>query len=113
MDKVSEVAFYPRLDTVLIVEEFIKEHGGEYKKSGLWEHLPEKIKYQTFCIIFDYLLASGKIALDLEDKVAWIWNSDLVKRYLHREDLVIRNPSLNKKPLPKKNYTSVYIKRGL
>lgn len=88
--KASEILYYPRLDTVLTVEEFIKVHSGEYKKRDLWEHLPEKIMYQTFCTIFNYLSASGKIALDSEHKVAWIWNPNLVTRYLHREELVIR-----------------------
>ena len=90
IDNASEILHYPRLDIVLMVEEFIKEHSGEYKKRALGEHLPKKINYQTFCTIYDYLLASGKIALDSEHKVAWIWNPDLVKKYLRREDLVIR-----------------------
>ena len=37
------------------------------------ENLPKKMMYQTFCVIFDYLLDSGKIALYREGKVAWIW----------------------------------------
>ncbi len=28
---------YPRLDTVLMAEEFIKEHDGEFKRKELWE----------------------------------------------------------------------------
>lgn len=88
----KEVIHYPQLDTVLMVEEFIKDHSGEFKKTGLWENLPKKVMYQTFNVIFDYLENSGKIAIDSERKVAWIWNPDLVKKYLseENEDLVIR-----------------------
>lgn len=81
------ILHYPQLDTVLMVEEFIKEHSGEYKKRSLWEALPKKMMYQTFCVIFDYLLYSNKIALDKEGKIAWIWNPELVKKYLNRSDL--------------------------
>ncbi|MCD6447616.1 MAG: hypothetical protein J7L58_01030 [Thermoplasmata archaeon] len=86
----KSIIHYPRLDTVLMVEEFIKEHSGEFKKKALWENLPKKMMYQTFCIIFDYLLDSGKIALDKEGKVCWIYNPELMKKYMERGDLVIR-----------------------
>ncbi len=68
----SEILHYPQLDTVLMVEEFIREHSGEYKKKSLWENLPKRMMYQTYQVIFDYLLDSGKIAQDREGKIAWI-----------------------------------------
>ncbi len=46
--------------------------------------------YQTFCVIFDYLMESGKVAQDREGKIAWIWNPQLVRRYLKKPGLVIR-----------------------
>jgi hypothetical protein len=81
------ILHYPQLDTILRVEEFIKEHSGEYKKKSLWESLPKKMIYQTFCVIFDYLLESGKIAQDPEGHVAWIWNPELVAKYLAKPHL--------------------------
>ena len=51
-----EILHYPQLDTVLMVEEFIKQHSGEFKKRQLWENLPRKMMYQTFCVIFDYVI---------------------------------------------------------
>lgn len=83
----AQVLHYPRLDTVLMVERFIKEHSGEFRKRSLWETLPRKTMYQTFCLIFDYLLQSGKIAIDRERKIAWIYNPKLVRKYLARRDL--------------------------
>jgi len=84
-----EILHYPQLDTVLMVEEFIRQHSGEFKKRQLWENLPRKMMYQTFCVIFDYLIASGKLVTDREGKIAWIWNPELVKRFLKHE-LVVR-----------------------
>ena len=43
--------------------------------------------YQTFCVIIDYLTQSGKIAVDKEGKIAWVWDPEGVKRYLARKDL--------------------------
>ena len=86
----KKILHYPQLDTVMMVEEFIKDHSGHYKKKALWEHLPRKMMYQTYQIIFDYLMESGKIARDKEGKICWIWNPKLMKRYLEDESLLER-----------------------
>lgn len=86
----NNILHYPQLDTVLMVEEFIREHSGEYRKRALWENLPRKMMYQTFCVVFDYLSDSGKIAVDREKKIAWIWNPELVRSYLQEESLFVR-----------------------
>ncbi len=85
-----DVIHFPRLDTVLMVEEFICDHSGEYKKKSLWQHLPKKMMYQTYCVVFEYLEKSGKIAADHEGKIGWIWNPELVKKYLNRPELRVR-----------------------
>ena len=71
--KRKNVLRYPRLDTILNIEDFIKEHDGEYTKKQLWSALPKKIMYQTFSTIIDYLLISGKISVDAEGKIGWIF----------------------------------------
>ncbi|MFH1256742.1 MAG: hypothetical protein V1494_05635 [Candidatus Diapherotrites archaeon] len=81
------ILHYPRLDTVLMVEKFIKENSGEFKKRKLWESLPKKTMYQTYCVIINYLFESGKIGMDGEGHIAWIWNPELVKKYVDRKDL--------------------------
>ena len=85
--KQVEVLRYPRLDTVLMVEEFTKKHDGEFKKRALWEHLPKKMMYQTFCVIIDYLLYSRKISIDIEGKIGWIYYPDQAVYYHKRKDL--------------------------
>jgi hypothetical protein len=80
----------PQLDTILMVESFIKEHSGEYKKRALWENLPRKVMYQTYSVIISYLQDSGKIAADSERKICWIYNPGLVQRYINRPDLKLQ-----------------------
>lgn len=80
----TEVLHYPRLDTVLMVEDFIRTHSGEYAKTALWHKLPKKVMYQTYSLILDYLVESSKASIDSEGKVGWIYNPELVKRFLAR-----------------------------
>ena len=86
----DRVIHYPQLDTVLMVEDFIKAHSGEFKKRRLWENLPRKMMYQTFCLVIDYLRESRKIARDREGTICWIWNPDLMDRYLAQPELRAR-----------------------
>ena len=83
----ENILHYPQLDTVLMVEEFIKDNSGEYKKKSLWKALPKMMMYQTFCVILSYLSYSNKIAIDKEGKIAWIWNPELVRKYLNKPEL--------------------------
>lgn len=88
--KISGILRFPRLDTVLMVEEFIKDNDGEYKKKALWENLPKKVMYQTFCVIIDYLVYSRKISIDSEGKIGWIYYPDSAHYYFKRKDLARR-----------------------
>ena len=83
----KNILHYPQLDTVLMVEEFIRKYDGEYKKRALWENLPKKVMYQTFCVIIDYLLYSGKISIDAEGKIGWIYYPETARKYAIRKDL--------------------------
>lgn len=87
MEKMGRILHYPRLDTVLMVEKYIKKTSGMYTKTQLWRRLPKKVMYQTFSLILEYLIGSNKIAIDREGKIGWIWNPELVKKYLSRTDL--------------------------
>jgi len=81
----KNVLRYPRLDTVLMVEKFIQNHDGDFKKRKLWESLPKKMMYQTFCVIIDYLLYSHKISIDIEGKVGWIYYPEEMKKYVSKK----------------------------
>ena len=78
---------YPRLDTMLMVEEFIRRHDGELKKRKLWESLPKKMMYQTFCVIIDYLIYSRKISIDSEGKIGWVYYPETARKYFEKKEL--------------------------
>ncbi len=76
----NSIIHYPRLDTVIMVENKIKSQEEWTSKRQLWLSLDKKIMYQTFNIIISYLQDSGKIVIK-NGKIIWIWNPELVKRY--------------------------------
>ena len=78
------ILHYPRLDTVMMVEKTIREAEEYLNKRQLWKSLPKKIMYQTFLVILDYLRASGKIVIDREGKIVWIYDPEGVKRIMQR-----------------------------
>ena len=69
----------PRLETVRMVEDFIREWSGHYKRRALWENLPKKMMYQIYREIIMYLIESKKIAIDSEGHVGWIFDGDLTR----------------------------------
>ena len=72
---IQEVLHYPRLDTVIMVEEAIKKAKEYPTKAELLKNLPKKMMYQTFLLILDYLEKSNKIVVDKRDgRIVWIWN---------------------------------------
>ena len=90
MSAASTSAHSPTLDTIRMIEEFVQEHSGEFRRRALWSSLPRKMMYQTFKTAIEYLIESNKIALDANGKVCWIFDPDLARYYLAREDLRIR-----------------------
>lgn len=86
-----EQSHYPNLRTVLMVEEFVRKHDGEYGRKALWENLPKKTMYQTFKTIIDYLSYSNKISIDADGKVGWIFYSEAAKTRSKKKNLSWRN----------------------
>ena len=82
--KLSVFARSPTLQTVLMVENFINENSGEYKKTELFHKLPHKVMWQTFQVIMDYLESIHKIAYDRRGGVIYIWNSTFFKKVKNR-----------------------------
>ncbi len=85
--KEKNILRYPRLDTVLMVEEFIKKHDGQYKRKELWKKLPKSMMYQTFQVILAYLFESNKISIDAEGKIGWIYYPDKTKKWENKSHL--------------------------
>lgn len=79
---------YPRLDTVLMVEDAIQNADDYMTKTQLWRSLKKKVMYQTFCLIIDYLEHSGKIMFDRRDRaIIWIWDPAGVAYYKNHPEL--------------------------
>ena len=75
----------PRLETLIMVEEFIKENSGDYKKTELFNKLPKKVMWGTFNVILKYLSDSNKIGMDKNGYIIYIWNPELAKRFINRK----------------------------
>jgi len=72
----------PTLDSVLMVEQTIKDSNNDLGKYQLWKILPKKMMYQTFQVIINYLIDSGKVLIDKQKKLVWTYNPALVKKVL-------------------------------
>lgn len=85
----KEVLHYPRLDTVIMVEETIKKAKTYQTKAELLRSLPKKVMYQTLLLILDYLVESNKIHVGKDGRIVWIWNPKCVAEVVGR-NLVVR-----------------------
>ena len=84
-----DILRYPRLDTVLMIEDALKKARGGLSSRALWKSLPKKTMWQTFVTTLDYLEYSGKIMFDRRDKhPIWGYDPETIER-LHREGLII------------------------
>jgi len=86
--KLESVLRYPRLDTVLMVEDTIKNSENDLSLTQLWKALPRKVMYQTFKVIIQYLLDSGKIIVH-DGIIIWTYNPERIKE-LREKDLIIK-----------------------
>ena len=87
--KETIIARAPRLDTVLMVEEFIESNSGKYAQTDLFNNLPKKMLWQTFKIILAYLENLNKIVVNKDGTITWIWNPQLVEKSLRNKSLKI------------------------
>ena len=84
----KEVLRFPRLDTVLMIEEDVRKAKGDLTVRQIWEGLPKKVMWQTYLATLDYLEYSGKILIEEDKHVIWIWAPRKIKK-LKGKGLVI------------------------
>jgi len=76
----------PRLDTILMVEKTLFKLKSDKTITQIWKLLPKKVMWTTYTTILDYLEYSGKIHLEADKTVTWLWDprkiSDLKKKGL-------------------------------
>jgi hypothetical protein len=83
------ILYNPTLSSVLMVEETIQKYSQECGKYQLWKKLPNKMMYQTYLVILDYLLASNKIMIDKDKCIIWTYNPKRIGKAIS-DDLVIK-----------------------
>jgi len=85
--KTNGQARSPTLQTVLMVEKFIDDNSGEFKKTELFNNLPKKVMWQTFQVVMEYLENIKKIAYDNDGHVVYIWNPEFYKKIKNRPEI--------------------------
>jgi len=73
------ILHYPRLDTVLNVEDVIRKGRDPLSKNEIDRKLNKKIMRPTLNVILEYLEYSGKIAV-LKEGIIWIYKDDISKK---------------------------------
>ena len=82
--KRENLAHSPTLNTVLMVEETLKNSGELLSLAKLKRRLPKQVMHQTLLHILDYLQLSGKIVIGTKG-ILWVFTerkelNDLIKR---------------------------------
>lgn len=80
----EKVGHSPTLNTVLMVEETLKDAGQVMAPAELKRRLPKKVMHQTLIRILDYLQISGKIIIGTKG-ILWVYAErkeldELIKR---------------------------------
>lgn len=82
-------AHSPTLDTVVMVEETIKELGAA-TITEIYKKLPRTVVYPTLRLIIAYFYTKGFIMTDKDNKIVWVYNPEIIRKYLSRPDLRVR-----------------------
>ncbi|MEK6873896.1 MAG: hypothetical protein AABW91_03550 [Nanoarchaeota archaeon] len=83
----NSVARSPTLQTVMMVEKFIKDNSGEYKKTEIFNKLPKKVMWQTFQVIMEYLESNLRVVYDREGYAVYIWNPKFYEKVKDRPEI--------------------------
>ncbi len=79
------IIHYPRLDTVMMIEDAIRDAKEYPTKAELLRHLPKKVMYQTFNLVLEYLQRSNKIIVTKDGRIVWVFADDEKLRKLLAE----------------------------
>lgn len=74
--KSVRIIHYPRLDTVLMVEDLLKKSEAVISRNEIMRRLPKKMIRQTLNVILYYLEDSGKVYISKKG-VSWVWHEDI------------------------------------
>jgi len=85
----NNVLRFPRLDTVLMIEEAIQKAKGDLTVRQIWKKLPKQVMWQTYLTTLDYLEYSGKILIEEDKHVLWIWAPKEIQK-MKKKHLVVK-----------------------
>ena len=71
----KKVLHYPRLNTILMVEDVLKNAEQAILKSELLRRLPNQVMQQTLNVILDYLEEKGAVLVGKKG-VLWVHNKN-------------------------------------
>ena len=86
----TQILHYPRLDTVMMIEETIRKAGEYQTKKELWQSLPKSVMYQTFNLVLEYLEKSNKILIDKDGSIVWIAADNEKLKKLLKESIRVK-----------------------
>ncbi len=72
MEQIQVMKHSPTLNTILMVENVLKDANELVSLAELKRRLPKKVMHQTLLEIIDYLLISGKIIIGTKG-ILWIY----------------------------------------
>mgnify|MGYP001613029146 CR=1 FL=1 len=75
----QRVLHFPRLDTILNVENIVKNAKDPLSRNEIDRRLSKQIMRPTLNLILEYLENSGKIAI-LKEGIIWIYKEDISKK---------------------------------
>ncbi len=85
----KNVLRFPRLDTVFMIERTIQTADEDLTVRQAWKKLPKKVMWQTYLTALEYLEYSGKIHIEKDKTITWLWDPEGIKR-LKKKGLVAR-----------------------
>jgi hypothetical protein len=81
--KKRQIIHYPRLDTVMMIEDAIRSAKEYPTKAELLRRLPKKVMYQTFNLVLEYLQRSNKIIVTKDGRIVWVFaDSEKLRKLL-------------------------------
>jgi hypothetical protein len=85
MPREFKIIHYPRLDTVMMIEDAIRSAKEYPTKAELLRRLPKKVMYQTFNLVLEYLQRSNKIIVTKDGRIVWVFADNKKLRRLLAE----------------------------
>ena len=77
--KPNKLARSPTLDTVLMIEKALYKYKSDKTVAQIWRLLPKKVMWNTYITAIDYFEYSGKVYVEKDKTVTWLWNPERIK----------------------------------